>query len=185
MPYVGQASFLQKITFVLSLVQAMCQCPMSGKPHFYRRRKQHEQALHPMCQCPMSGKPHFYAPQSHGIRRGRNCVNALCRASLISTIATHRSTTILVYCVNALCRASLISTDDGDEDEDYEDEVSMPYVGQASFLPTSKNYEEIYEIKCQCPMSGKPHFYASEATAPATAQEGVNALCRASLISTI
>ena len=61
------------------------------------------------------------------------------------------------FCVNALCRASLISTSFTMMLEFLQAQtVSMPYVGQASFLPETA---EASVIECQCPMSGKPHFY--------------------------
>ncbi len=37
----------------------MCQCPISGFPHFYEEEKPAEQPKE-MCQCPISGFPHFY-----------------------------------------------------------------------------------------------------------------------------
>ena len=37
-----------------------CQCPKSGKPHFYESCGNPERHRGTMCQCPKSGKPHFY-----------------------------------------------------------------------------------------------------------------------------
>ena len=117
--------------------------------------------MHSPCQCPMSGKPHFYETKIRNIPTKEECVNALCRASLISTDYNSRAEGIL------LC-------------------VSMPYVGQASFLPIRKIWDSEIEsgvnalcraslistsatsisggtyTVCQCPMSGKPHFYETE-----------------------
>ena len=90
-----------------------------------------------MCQCPVSGKSHFYARYMHETQKVERCVNALYRASLISTlepkyqepkrekmcqcpvsgkshfyILEHRIGRMeYKHCVNALYRASLISTD--------------------------------------------------------------------------
>ena len=138
----------------------MCQCPISGYPHFYRQAKLYTR-LELRCQCPVSGYPHFYVPYSNKqIAEGDLCqcpisgyphfydgtpvkmdikssgVNALSRAIPISTLMSLRWRKA-VYCVNALSRAIPIST----------------------FA-----FEEALSIleMCQCPVSGYPHFYLSE-----------------------
>ena len=63
-----------------------------------------------MCQCPVSGYPHFYMAACQVVYCSYICVNALSRAIPISTASTktifiHRS-----YGVNALSRAIPIST---------------------------------------------------------------------------
>ena len=47
-------------------MQQMCQCPESGKPHFYRLMKSGSGAESGSCQCPESGKPHFYKYRERG-----------------------------------------------------------------------------------------------------------------------
>ena len=42
-----------------------------------------------------------------------------------------------------------------------EEEVSMPYDGQSSFLLLGEPIEEGY-FRCQCPMTGNHHFYKEE-----------------------
>ena len=61
----------------------------------------------------------------------------------------------------------------------------MPYVGQASFLRIHDVIISPEDTLCQCPMSGKPHFYCTVRCSILSAKIGVNALCRASLISTL
>ncbi len=110
MPYVGQASFLPLGTLMEDANDNLCQCPMSGKPHFYVRITEKEVDAVNVCQCPMSGKPHFYRWAGSIGTNNNYCVNALCRASLISTQSIILNIWITLFCVNALCRASLIST---------------------------------------------------------------------------
>ena len=63
--------------------------------------------------------------------------------------------------------------------------VSMPSVGQSSFLLYSVNSgESDREIVCQCPQSGNPHFYRIKLDNLDCVISRVNALSRAILIST-
>ncbi len=87
----------------------LCQCPKSGKPHFYAASasQTHEEVF--WCQCPKSGKPHFYLCMGIVTMNWGRCVNALSRANLISTIKENIDY-ITYVSVNALSRANLIST---------------------------------------------------------------------------
>ena len=97
---------------------------MSGKPHFYQRILPLSKLREIMCQCPMSGKPHFYSDLVRWEACVDGCVNALCRASLISTL--------IIFIISILVSW-----------------VSMPYVGQASFLPCLLRrmfYQKLYIV---------------------------------------
>ena len=90
-------------------------------------------------------------------------VNALSRAFLISTSGTAAYAIIsFLSCVNALSRAFLISTKATDYYRMIDNMVSMPYLGPSSFLPQGGCYPRSY---------GRPQC--------------VNALSRAILISTL
>ena len=89
-------------------------------------------------------------------------------------------------CVNALYRASLISTYWSTGSEGWSiNIVSMPCIGQVSFLLflyTDHNGQK--GTLCQCPVSGKSHFYRLQHQLLKKQKNCVNALYRASLIST-
>ena len=114
-----------------------------------------------------------------------SCVNALYRASLISTgcVFEYHSTDDRVSmpcigqvsflltkgyyppirkdCVNALYRASLISTALAISCLFFGIYVSMPCIGQVSFLRKESSGGRKESCRCQCPVSGKSHFYSS------------------------
>ena len=87
----------------------MCQCPKTGNSHFHlslsiagRCKK--------MCQCPKTGNSHFHSRPFQGREIYMiSCVNALRRATLISTF-NWAYDSLYYICVNALRRATLIST---------------------------------------------------------------------------
>ena len=62
-----------------------------------------------MCQCPKTGNSHFHEYLLE-VYKKIGCVNALRRATLISTASTDRQSMLPIHCVNALRRATLIST---------------------------------------------------------------------------
>ena len=62
-----------------------------------------------MCQCPLTGYSHFYSIQYLDLQEMFECVNALQRATPISTIIV-LVVTIGYFNVNALQRATTIST---------------------------------------------------------------------------
>ena len=85
----------------------LCQCPKTGNSHFHvcatNLSVQWE-----LCQCPKTGNSHFHINQRPA-NTSNTCVNALRRATLIST---EKRNVFLreQQCVNALRRATLIST---------------------------------------------------------------------------
>ncbi len=184
MPCIGQVSFLPAAFSNITAQMIVCQCPVSGKSHFYLQKVtihqfvkivsmpcigqvsflQHWQylaySLGYMCQCPVSGKSHFYEKKAAEAEKKVAGVNALYRASLISTLPSHPEQKPRAPCVNALYRASLISTMRYANKDMVEKYVSMPCIGQVSFLQFTK-----------LTVDGK--------------QLCVNALYRASLISTL
>ncbi len=83
---------------------------------------------------PYVGLPSFL-PMSNIFRCDMNGgVNALCRATFISTIVRKRKIQFYRLCVNALCRATFISTNLRGKGGAGMKTVSMPYVGLPSFL---------------------------------------------------
>ena len=63
-----------------------CQCPKTGFPHFYPTDANAATSKKQPCQCPKTGFPHFYRLRAIVELHSNGCVNALKRASLISTI---------------------------------------------------------------------------------------------------
>ena len=108
MPYVGLSPFLRKTSGPDPHITAVCQCPMSGYPHFYGYERV-APAEKRMCQCPMSGYPHFYGSLS----RWRDCrINVSMPYVGLSPFLlwVREKSGRLKKCVNALCRAIPIST---------------------------------------------------------------------------
>ena len=161
MPYDGLFSFLLRRSYPQSRQQIMCQCPMTGFFHFYRRRPGIQRncwgcqcpmtgffhfygiptdEVHAVCgcQCPMTGFFHFYEEtESKKLRKRYDGVNALWRAFFISTDINLRSENCYIG-VNALWRAFFIST-----------------------LPAEN--ADGGSAWCQCPMTGFFHFYSIKA----------------------
>ena len=135
-----------------------------------------------MCQCPRTGNAHFYRRWIRESTMSLESVNALKRATLIST-STMSELYSNVWCVNALKRATLISTALSLLEENAKDIVSMPSNGQRSFLLDTATETESGEV-CQCPQTGNAHFYGSEVSPLYYRMLRVNALKRATLIST-
>ncbi len=86
------------------------------------------------CQCPISGFSHFYLSCFWKSEESLSCVNALYRASPISTGSRQRSGNRFYLCVNALYRASPISTRFSTLRNFIDYIVSMPYIGLLPFL---------------------------------------------------
>ena len=124
-------------------------------------------------------------PKTTRLKCPELCINALCRASLISTQTRSVTPSAPLTCVNALCRASLIST----RKEWFWSWpslfVSMPYVGQASFLRGGGTYVKENRWTVSMPYVGQASFLRINYVNVTLQRLGsVNALCRASLIST-
>ena len=60
MPCLGLSPFLPDILGGVLGGAAMCQCPVSGYPHFYTLAEEELYNGTLVCQCPVSGYPHFY-----------------------------------------------------------------------------------------------------------------------------
>ena len=110
----------------------LCQCPISGFPHFYIRAGRKKGLPNKVCQCPISGFPHFYTDSWTWGARGAVCQ---CPISGFPHFYIHGiSPCNSLICVNALYRASPISTRD------------------------TAWRDSAWRV-CQCPISGFPHFY--------------------------
>ena len=132
MPYIRLLPFLQMAETKTSIRQIVCQCPTSGFSHFYIYKNESKQR-NKLCvnalhrASPISTMPWDFHDNGHHV-----CVNALHRASPIST-NTFLFKVGKQYCVNALHRASPISTRSQNLQE-FIDSVSMPYIGLLPFL---------------------------------------------------
>ncbi len=82
---------------------------------------------------PYIGLLPFLRPEPGDLEEGKDRVNALYRASPISTVPCYNEKDIK-YCVNALYRASPISTGKVKKMTKVEKMVSMPYIGLLPFL---------------------------------------------------
>ena len=70
MPCLGLSPFLHENNRYQGNHQ-LCQCPVSGYPHFYISWMMTDCNKQKMCQCPVSGYPHFYwAERNHYDKRG-------------------------------------------------------------------------------------------------------------------
>ena len=137
MPWVGQTSFLRGKTIPCSICETPCQCPGSGKPHFYIAPTPQKGDYYVGVSMPWVGQTSFLlAERGKMLITNNMCVNALGRANLISTAQTKNPLGKGFCCVNALGRANLIST-----------------------LPVRSEFGT--SSMCQCPGSGKPHFYGA------------------------
>ena len=164
MPYLGRTSFLHRIRTKLEentpsvnalsrahfistrsgrrrivCLKQMCQCPISGALHFYRKNEMAAKT-EKKCQCPISGALHFYCQSACSAEYYAVRVNALSRAHFISTKALETNLAAYVVCVNALSRAHFISTKKTVLQRNIVWNVSMPYLGRTSFLHAIYDY---------------------------------------------
>ena len=86
MPFIGLSPFLLDATENSSLLEDLCQCPLSGFFHFYMKNDLLGRLEEVMCQCPLSGFFHFYLKRSSLELLLLVRVNALYQASSISTL---------------------------------------------------------------------------------------------------
>ena len=161
-PVSGLPHFYFTVWWWSWLILLTCQCPVSGLPHFYgawRKRSWsaysvsmpcvgltsflpwngiRARKLFQVCQCPVSGLPHFYCAiyDQHGAKASE-CVNALCRAYLIST----RPWVLWRNHEGSACQC--------------------PVSGLPHFYRRAP-YRYRIAVTCQCPVSGLPHFYFKE-----------------------
>ena len=114
-----------------------------------------------LCQCPVSGLPHFYVHRGYVDIKKIFGVNALCRAYLISTGNSGIRYNLQPGCVNALCRAYLISTLSSPVCI-YIQPIwcQCPVSGLPHFYNMDSFVADLQKkCMCQCPVSGLPHFY--------------------------
>ena len=182
MPSNGPHSFLQ--VWEQCSQGVGCQCPQTGNTHFYRDRRIALDKLHKACQCPQTGNTHFYIPTvSIPSTRPRVCQCPQTGHTLFYVDEANAIMAAAKACVNALKRATLIST--------------------------LQNFTvRMEDGRCQCPPTGHTHFYGmgrrpvsgkQAVSMPSNGQHsflqtwiltylnylnGVNALKRATLIST-
>ena len=109
MPYIGLPPFLQKPEETEKPEETVSM-PYIGLPPFLHEKKEYRTFHEHLCQCPISGFPHFYPPHPETKEVYVYCVNALYRASPISTNKDNARKKIIIKSVNALYRASPIST---------------------------------------------------------------------------
>ena len=84
MPSNGQHSFLPLVAIETDGNLSRCQCPRTGNTHFYPRNHD-DNGCGYVCQCPRTGNTHFYGVFLDRMVDELKCVNALERATLIST----------------------------------------------------------------------------------------------------
>ena len=108
MPSHGQHSFLRTRS-AATLSTLMCQCPHTGNTHFYWPVRGTGRCLSSVSM-PSHGQHSFLRIAMHWTMCHWKSVNALTRATLISTNDCRRWKWTEGGCVNALTRATLIST---------------------------------------------------------------------------
>ena len=115
-------------------VKTLCQCPVSGGPHFYEKYEHtiastrtvsmpclgRTSFLHSgcydhcpqqeQCQCPVSGGPHFYFIEAWHYMKAHNVVSMPCLGRTSFLPCSSATSAFSMVCVNALSRADLIST---------------------------------------------------------------------------
>ena len=111
----------------------MCQCPVSGYPHFYNKDS-NELKCYQWCQCPISGYPHFY----------------------IMTNAQWKEKASVSMPYLGLSPFLQEKKRKAKWEKEY---VSMPCLGLSPFLLNFRDAITSTNQMCQCPVSGYPHFY--------------------------
>ena len=170
MPYLELLPFLRLVNGGLQAVNSACQCPISSYSHFYAQKTQVQISIVDECQCPISSYSHFYVRDIDDCRRMatmcqcpissyshfyrvatiiteafKDCVNALSRATPISTKKEHHFKMVAI-CVNALSRATPISTILLNAAIANGYFVSMPYLELLPFLPSNTSSRR--QAKC-------------------------------------
>ena len=131
--------------------------PSIGLPPFLQRRFGGS-LWQVLCQCPQSGYLHFYRTNTEESRRKRECVNALNRATSISTKDKIKGEIQMKKSVNALKRATSISTQILRKHVSRMDCVNA--LKRATSISTK--YYAAFDVArnmCQCPQTGYIHFY--------------------------
>ena len=109
-----------------------------------------------MCQCPQTGYIHFYFNVTT-IKNALKGVNALKRATSISTYLIQAVSLCWLYCVNALKRATSISTTLEKLGKDTVKTVSMPSNGLHPFL-LSIWRKQTHDARVSMPSNGLHPF---------------------------
>ena len=143
-----------------------------------------------MCQCPKTGNSHFHEKYTRCIRRGKKSVNALRRATLISTKKEKLKACIFAMCqcpktgnshfhsvdkirrkgcdnpcVNALRRATLISTKGMVDNSSSRTWLCQcPKTGNSHFHVDKTRLRKYLGTLCQCPKTGNSHFHWEDVT---------------------
>ena len=157
MPYLGLLPFLQMKVITLNVMKHCVNALSRASPISTIHADFHWGGIL-VCQCPISGFSHFYDYISSELQRSQNCVNALSRASPIST-----NENTFGKLLNFLCQC--------------------PISGFSHFYSYYQTFP-FYEDVCQCPISGFSHFYLFFILPNICLVNCVNALSRASPIST-
>ena len=134
------------------------------------------------CLCPKTGNSHFHLMEFELIKRNLICVNALERATLISTLGRASKNESKQNCVNALRRATLISTEEIAEIVN-QALCQCPKTGNSHFHKSIWHFQWSEKL-CQCPKTGNSHFHGGSSPLKPILAFCVNALRRATLIST-
>ena len=169
--------------FIIVCVTFLIMCFNRLSP-FLRGRTGNSSQLTSMVSMPFIGLSPFLQGLSVCHQQKRGCVNALYRASSISTLylqwqasfclrcqcplsgffhfyrsSAQRKMWRSSCCVNALYRASSISTVLMDVSNSKQYIVSMPFIGLLPFLLLARHGIDKTRLACQCPLSGFFHFY--------------------------
>ncbi len=138
-----------------------------------------------MCQCPSTGFLHFYKKKfMNGISTAL-CVNALQRASFISTTLFNRRSRICIRLCQCPSTGFLHFYPDIVIELFVEDEVCQcPSTGFLHFYMKIEMSTQNSTAVCQCPSTGFLHFYRTIIIRRGQSYICVNALQRASFIST-
>ena len=133
MPYIGLLPFL-RILLRVAQRRIWCQCPISGFSHFYLSCFWKSEESLSCVNALYRASPISTGSRQRSGNRFYLCVNALYRASPISTHNSPQGGKRYNMCVNALYRASPISTIERKRIKMRRNNVSMPYIGLLPFL---------------------------------------------------
>ena len=156
-----RASLISTLTMSLPICRPIVSMPFFGLLSFLRLQRCGVGLSLEQVSMPFFGLLSFLPKYQFFMEYLKNCVNALLRASLISTLRKE----IWIWQkegVNALLRASLISTLTSYVVIAYSKNVSMPFFGLLSFLHNNELSSTATKEVCQCPSSGFSHFYGVE-----------------------
>ena len=113
----------------------LCQCPQSGKSHFYSEPLQRKEKKMNLCQCPQSGKSHFYRWKVH--KKEEKC--SFVSMPSIGQIPFLHALRITTWTIDIVCQCpqsgkSHFYAESGWDYTGTNRRVSMPSIGQIPFL---------------------------------------------------